>query len=225
MKAIECRATSAEQTPSSAPGAQLPVDPQSDAAAYARLTTRAAVDGVACGAFVAVDFGKKLLGDTVNLDDAMAILRKSVDAVNAGDLAQVEGMLLSQASALNAIFASLARRAAQSLDTNMVGADFNLRLALKAQSQSRATLETLANIKNPKAVAFVRQANIANGPQQVNNNGNTLAQATPHAEQTHSAPNELLENLHGERLDFGTQGTAGRIDPQLATVGAVDRAD
>ncbi len=48
--------------------------------------------------------------------------------------------------------------------------DRYLRLALKAQSQCRATLETLATIKNPPAV-FARQANIAHGPQQVNNNG------------------------------------------------------
>lgn len=33
----------------------------------------------------------------------------------------------------------------------------------------RATIETLAEIKNPRAVAFVTQANIAHGPQQVNN--------------------------------------------------------
>ena len=44
-----------------------------------------------------------------------------------------------------------------------------LRLALKAQSQCRATLATLAAVKNPQPVAFVRQANIAHGPQQVNN--------------------------------------------------------
>jgi hypothetical protein len=29
----------------------------------------------------------------------------------------------------------------------------------------RLTVETLAEMKNPAAVAFVRQANIANGPQ------------------------------------------------------------
>jgi hypothetical protein len=34
-----------------------------------------------------------------------------------------------------------------------------LRLGLKAQSQCRATLETLAAIKNPRPVAFVQQAN------------------------------------------------------------------
>jgi len=39
---------------------------------------------------------------------------------------------------------------------------------LKAQSQCRATLEALAAIKNPPIV-YARQANIAAGPQQVNN--------------------------------------------------------
>lgn len=39
----------------------------------------------------------------------------------------------------------------------------------KCSTQCRATLETLAEIKNPRPVVFVRQANIANGPQQVNN--------------------------------------------------------
>ncbi len=41
-------------------------------------------------------------------------------------------------------------------------------MALKAQSNSRATAEALAAIQNPPTV-FARQANIANGPQQINN--------------------------------------------------------
>jgi hypothetical protein len=45
-----------------------------------------------------------------------------------------------------------------------------MRMALKAQAQCRATLETLATIKNP-SVVFARQANIAQGPQQANNKG------------------------------------------------------
>jgi hypothetical protein len=48
-------------------------------------------------------------------------------------------------------------------------AETYMRLALKAQSQCRTTLETLAGIKNPASVTFVRQANVAHGPQQVNN--------------------------------------------------------
>jgi hypothetical protein len=59
-------------------------------------------------------------------------------------------------------------------------ADRYLRLALKAQSQSRATVETLATVKNPPVV-YAKQANFAAGAQQVNNGispahaGNLLA--------------------------------------------------
>jgi len=41
-------------------------------------------------------------------------------------------------------------------------------MALKAQGQCRTTLETLAAIKNPP-VLFAKRANIAHGPQHVNN--------------------------------------------------------
>ena len=43
-----------------------------------------------------------------------------------------------------------------------------MRLALKAQSQCRTTIETLTILKNPTTI-FARQANIAQGSQQVNN--------------------------------------------------------
>jgi hypothetical protein len=86
------------------------------------------------------------------------------------DLRQVEGMLVSQATTLEAIFHSLALKATANLgNSKSHWFEMYLRMALKAQSQCRTTLETLALIKNPKSVAFVRQANIANGPQQVNN--------------------------------------------------------
>ena len=42
-----------------------------------------------------------------------------------------------------------------------------MRLRLKAQSQARATLEALAQIKNPP-VGYARQANATTGPQQNN---------------------------------------------------------
>jgi len=44
-----------------------------------------------------------------------------------------------------------------------------LKLALRAQNQCRATIETLSVVKNPPTATFVRQANIAAGHQQVNN--------------------------------------------------------
>lgn len=73
--------------------------------------------------------------------------------------------------ALNAIFNELARRAANNMGTYLGTTETYLRLALKAQAQSRATVEALAEMKKPHSVAFVKQANIAHGPQQVNNGG------------------------------------------------------
>ena len=52
--------------------------------------------------------------------------------------------------------------------TEVVPFETNMRIALRAQSQCRATLETLAAIKNPPMV-IAKQANVTTGPQQINN--------------------------------------------------------
>jgi hypothetical protein len=95
----------------------------------------------------------------------------------------------------------------------------NLRLALKAQSQCVRTLEVLGAIKNPPVV-FAKQANIAHGPQQVNNGTQPAATRT---EKPETRQTQLLEQQHGERLDFGAAATAGGIDTAMATVGEVHR--
>lgn len=150
-------------------------------------------------------------------------LNDSVAKIWGGDLKQCEAMLLAQAHALQAIFMNLARRAAG--ENYLAQYETHLRIALKAQSQCRATLETLASIKNPP-VAIVRQANIANGPQQVNN-GTTpsAAQATklPRARTKQNSQTQLLEKHHGQRLDTRTTGAAGRTDQELEAVGAIKR--
>lgn len=81
-------------------------------------------------------------------------------------LRQVEEMLLSQAHALSVMFTVLADKAtSQEYMKNM---ETYTRLALKAQGQCRATLETLAAIKQPRHVVIAQQANLAH-QQQVNN--------------------------------------------------------
>ena len=72
--------------------------------------------------------------------------------MNKGDLKEVEAVLISQATALNTIFAELARRAALNMGEYLDAADKYMRLALKAQGQCRSTLETLATVKNPPVV-------------------------------------------------------------------------
>jgi hypothetical protein len=98
--------------------------------------------------------------------------------------------------------------------------DRYLRLALKAQSQCRATCETLAVLKNPPV--FTRQANVVNGPQQVNvNNGLTVNGAR--ARELEALRSELLPvEAHGERLDERTTANPSDGDTALATVGALN---
>ena len=98
----------------------------------------------------------------------------------------------------------------------------NLTLALKAQAQCRATLEALAEIKNPRPVQFVKQANMTTGPQQVNN---AYAGTPLHggiqsgAGNIQSEQNKLLEADHGNYLDTRAQGAAGRVNQTVDAVG------
>jgi len=121
---------------------------------------------------------------------------------------------MAQAVTLNAIFTQLAYQASKMTIVDQV--DRFTRLAFKAQSQCRATVETLALIKNPPTV-FARQANIAQGPQQVNNSV-TFARA----ENPESQKDKQLE-VYGERLDTRTAGAANVRDQALAPVGTLHR--
>ena len=165
-----------------------------------------------------------IAGD-LNLMALIEELSGQAKTVNDSDLTRAEATLAIQAHTLDAIFNNLARRAALNAGEYLGACETYLRLALKAQSQCRATLETLAAIKNPAPVAFVRQANIAHGPQQVNNGSfetNTRAPAPARAENSENQPNKVLEHQHGERLDFGTAGVASGVDPQVESVGALN---
>ncbi|MBH2032034.1 MAG: hypothetical protein I8H93_08025 [Pseudomonadales bacterium] len=95
-----------------------------------------------------------------------------------------------------------------------------MRLALKAQNQARATLQTLGELKAPKQIAFVKQANIGNQVQV--NNG--IQEKPARTRKNKKAQNELLEVEHGERLDTRATGAAGGADPAMATLGAKHRA-
>jgi hypothetical protein len=114
----------------------------------------------------------------------------------------------------------MARRSALNMGEYLNSADTYMRLALRAQSQCRTTLEALAEIKNPRAVAFVKQANIAHGHQQVNNVGGESPAHGNHSSQS----NELLEAQHGNYLDSCTAGAAIGANSELATVGRINRA-
>lgn len=114
-------------------------------------------------------------------------------AVNDGDLSEVERMLVGQAHALQAMFMSLLNRA-QSQEYLKQYSTY-MGLALKAQAQSRATIQALTELKYPRQVIVTRQANIAQ-QQQVNNASPTNQENTmpARAEKTQNQQNELLED-------------------------------
>ena len=152
-------------------------------------------------------------GEDLEVSDLVAEMKKAGDEAVAGDMKRVERMLANQMLTLDVLFNNLAQRSGRQ-DT-FKGIEVLMRLALKAQAQARATAETLSVIKNP--MPYIKQANIANGPQQVNN-------GTPaSAGKNQSQPNELLEHQHGNTLDIGATATAGRDDPAMATVEAKHR--
>ena len=187
-------------------------------ATIARAVLRPAVQA----AVTLKEYGKAF-GD-LDLPGLIEELQAQTKAASAGDLGRGEAMLATQAHILDAIFNNLAQSAIRA--EFMDNLDRYLTLALRAQSQCRATWEALAAIKNPPTMGYVRQANIAHGHQQVNNaaSGTATDDASP-ARETPDVQNKLLEKSDDQRLDVRAEGAAGRVDPALAPLGKVDRPE
>lgn len=134
-----------------------------------------------------------------------------------GNLAHAEGMLMCQATALQTIFTSLAARASSCSSTEQIQS--MLGLALRAQSGSRATLQTLGELKNPRHATFVRQSNIAHGHQQVNNG----TELTRTLEETAVSTNKLSGKNHELLEDPRAPNQAITGHPGVAAVEKVHR--
>ena len=194
---------------------------QTDAAQIAAM----ALGSVAANAMTARTFAKGTFG-TLDVTECVLTLKKRVDTTHGGDLKHAESTLTAQAATLDAIFNEMARRAALNMGEYLEATERYMRLALKAQGQCRATLETLAAIKNPPVI-FAKQANIANGPQQVNNEGfETNTHARARARKPRTAPDELLEGpQHGStNMDDRTTPAPARGDPAVAALEPVHGA-
>jgi hypothetical protein len=186
------------------------------------------------GAAVIEAYQGNVMGKDTDMAGLIERLRDTFTEVKGGDLHNLEAMLLSQATALQTIFTSLARRA--STQDRLPQYQTFLGLALKAQAQSRATISALVELKHPRQALFVKQANIAQGPQQVNNgnapNGSTAqnasasASACAHGKEIELEQNKLLEADHGQprqRMDTRATQKAERSYQAVETVGQVHR--
>jgi hypothetical protein len=146
----------------------------------------------------------------ISVQYAKEMLEEIFQQVKGGDLSIAEEILTSQAFALNVAFNSLAFRAAQQQDVSTMQMLMNL--CFKAQNQSRATLDSLIQLKQPSQTTFVKQANIANGHQQVNNL----------VEKNITPQNGLLQDNHAE-LDSRRTATPKRTYSELETLAKVHR--
>lgn len=157
------------------------------------------------------------LGEHIDVPTMLETLREQVKAVHGGDLKQAEAMLMNQATALQSLFARLTEKAME--QTHMPNLEGFMRMALRAQSQCRTTLETLSAIKNPPIV-YAKQANIAQGHQQVNNG--TLESSR--AREIENQQTQLSGGTHELLPDTRASGKESRVNPTLEALGEIDRA-
>lgn len=167
------------------------------AAIYDAITARAMSEPETRAAAVI----QELQGDSLNINSLVDELRQQVVEVQAGSLKRSEAMLTAQAHALDALFSTLARRSHGNSNAGYLdAAEIYMRLALKAQAQAVRTIEALGELKNPRPVTFVRQANVAHN-QQVNNHPSQAGGNQKSAEQTISEGSyELLPDTRASGL-------------------------
>lgn len=192
-----------------------------------RLLAELALSAVLPNANTAMKFSVGAVGRMDSAFELMEVLQTRADKVASGDLSDLETTLTAQAATLDTIFNELARRAAENMGAHIPACETYLRMALKAQTQCRATIETLAQMKYPKAPTFVRQQNVAY-QQQVNNsvsedkNKVGMTPLSSHGNLLNQT-NELLEIKNGKRMDGRATCTTIDEDPILETLGKVDR--
>lgn len=173
-------------------------------------------------------------GKTFTLEDCVVELAKQNQAIKDGNTDQSEEILFYQAKTLDTLFCSLVKRSTLNMGEYFDAADKYMRLALRAQSQCRATLETLAEIKKPRQPLI--QNNIqANSTQyqQVQNGSEPPAMHAPARGENLKSGNKLMDNdIYDEAkspelthqkterlgLDIGTPRAPSEANSAMATV-------
>lgn len=102
----------------------------------------------------------------LSITDTVAFLNDELAKVARGDMALPSRMLAAQAVSLDTIFTELAQRSQRNMGQYLDAAERYMRLALKAQAASRATLEALARLHQPREQT-VRHVHVERGGQAV----------------------------------------------------------
>lgn len=133
------------------------------------VMARALVEPYLRHGILASDLSQKSLGNMPNApslnDYILAIKDKAVQS-REGKRGMASDLLTAQAFSLDAMMTELMRRAAINLGDYPLVAERYARLAFKAQSNSRATLEALAKLHHPRE-RTVRHVHVNQGAQAV----------------------------------------------------------
>ncbi|RYF61163.1 MAG: hypothetical protein EOO27_03145 [Comamonadaceae bacterium] len=177
----------------------------------------AAIDpAISAGTVAAAHAAMSVNGEKPNPIDAGAAIEHIAARVKDGDMSDLEAILVGQAVSLNVAGFDMLARARKSGTTDAIN---TLAAAgMRAIAHSRAAIDSLANLKNPRSATFVKQTNVAHGAQQINNNtGDAPASRTPAHEAV--VPTELLLEANASpTLERGTARRAGRRDSTLEAV-------
>ena len=92
---------------------------------------------------------------------------------------------------------------------------------LDAVTQAVRAIEALAELKNPRSVAFVQQANITTGPQQINNG--TISSAR--AGENENEQNKQAKQARQISTNPGAQTVDERVGAELDAMAEVDRSE
>jgi hypothetical protein len=106
------------------------------------------------------------LPEQPELNDYADRMQWAGDKAVAGDLASASRMLAAQAITLDTMFAEFARRAAANMSDYLGATESYSRMAFKAQANSRAAIEALAKLHQPREQT-VRHVHVNEGGQAV----------------------------------------------------------
>ena len=135
----------------------------------AGMMARSMIEPYLRHSILAHDLTKKSVGDLPgqpSLNDYVHTIRNKAIQSRQGELGMASDLLIAQALSLDAMMTELLRRATMNLGDYPVAAERYARLAFKAQSNSRASLEALAKLHQPREQT-VRHVHVNEGGQAV----------------------------------------------------------
>jgi hypothetical protein len=161
----ETRANRAQATnPTSTLVIKQTVDETKDQATARVLLEPAVRHGLTSSAFAAKALGNST--DLPGITDYAGFVAAAGEKAENGDLAIASRMLAAQAITLDSMFTEFARRAALNMGQYVDATDRFGRLAMKAQSNCRSTLEALAKLHQPREQT-VRHVHVNEGGQAI----------------------------------------------------------